>query len=148
MFFVHKLTVHFNELQHTLTKIQPTHTLRITYSNSSFFGKECRVYPNQWPTICHLNLKRLEVYRDRIDLCTIKQINDFPISEKVILARELVGCTNSDYLAYSHLFDPENPPTIVIHLENFLEIMADMQLQVPVEHKSADKTDYSNYVLD
>ena len=89
---------------------------------------EIRFDPNIWLTIFHLNLKRLEVEMNRIDLSTIKQINDIPISEKAIYVKELVGCTNSDYLAFSHLFDPENFRTIEINFENVRVIMLDMQL--------------------
>ena len=76
---------------------------------------EIRPDPNLWwSTISHLNLKRLEIEISTIDLCTVKQINDFPITQKVIRADKIEKCSNSDYLAYSHLFDHEYPPSIII----------------------------------
>ena len=82
-------------------------------TNSKF--EEFRVDPNLWSTISHLNLKRLEVEESgQIDLLTIKQINDLAITQKVILAEEIEKCSNSDYLACSHLFDTKNPPGIKI----------------------------------
>ena len=83
-------------------------------TNSKF--EEFRVDPNLWSTISHLNLKRLEVEESgQIDLLTIKQINDLPITQKVIHDIDIELCSNhSDYLAYSHLFDTRNPPGIII----------------------------------
>ena len=83
-------------------------------TNSKF--EEFSVDPNLWSSISHLNLKRLEFEEyGQIDLLTIKQINDLPITQKVILAEEIEKCSNSNYLAYSHLFDTKNPPMIRIY---------------------------------
>ena len=79
------------------------------------YSQKFRVDPNLWSSISHLNLKRLEVEGSgKIDLLTIKQINDLPITQKVIHAKEIEKCSNSDYLACSHLFDTKNPPGIII----------------------------------
>ena len=86
MLFVHKLTVPFDDLEWILTKIQPIHTLRVTDGYSQKF----RVDPNLWSSISHLNLKRLEVEgSSQIDLLTIKQINDLPITQKVIHVEDI-----------------------------------------------------------